>query len=84
MSCHDGCSFLEHCDLTIVCVWCVVSSSVEVFIRNKYVRKLYAVTGEQSKKPEEDKPKVGMNGCREEPTSVKEGGISMSVCGWGH
>jgi len=60
-----------------VCVWYVVSSSVEVFIRNKYVRKLYAVTGEQSKKPEEDKPKVSLNECR-------YGGISMSVCGWGH
>lgn len=48
-------------DLTIVyvCV-CVVSSSVEVFIRSKYERKLYIAKGEQPKKPEQDRSKVGI------------------------
>ena len=53
------------CSLTIVCVCvccvlCVVSSSVEVFIRSKYERKLYIAKGEQPKKPEQDKSKVGI------------------------
>ena len=50
------------CGLTIVCVCvlCVVSSSVEVFIRSKYERKLYIAKGEQPKKPERDKSKVGI------------------------
>ena len=50
------------CGLTIVCVCvlCVVSSSVEVFIRSKYERKLYIAKGEQPKKPEQDKSKVGI------------------------
>lgn len=45
--------------LTIVCM-CVVSSSVEVFIRNKYEKKLYIAKGEQPKKPEQDRSKVGV------------------------
>lgn len=42
-----------------MCV-CVVSSSVEVFIRSKYERKLYIAKGEQPKKPEQDRSKVGI------------------------
>ena len=70
------CPYSGHCDSPL-CV-CVMSSSVEVFIRNKYVRKLYAVTGEQSKKPEQDKPKVGMNEWIR--PHVREGGIDMCMC----
>lgn len=43
---------------------CVVSSSVEVFIRNKYEKKLYIAKGEQPKKPEQDRSKVGVGKTR--------------------
>ena len=46
---------------------CVVSSSVEVFIRNKYEKKLYIAKGEQPKKPEQDRSKVGVG-----KTTIKE------------
>lgn len=55
-----------------------MSSSVEVFIRNKYEKKLYIAKGEQPKKPEQDRSKVGVG-----KTRIKKRGNYVKGWGWG-